>query len=120
LLYARPDMASYLDIWWDSENCVPLPPASQQAGITSRLRNCIEVLVRAELEVTVVDLTAPAMESLGLRTVKVLVPGAYPMNFDGRFPHFGGKRMSQAPVTAGLRDTPIDFEDLCTIPHPFP
>jgi hypothetical protein len=42
------------------------------------------------------------------------------MNFDGRFPHFGGKRMSQAPVTAGLRDTPIDFEDLCTIPHPFP
>ena len=92
LLYARPDMASYLDIWWDSENCVPLPPASQQAGITSQLRNCIEVLVRAELEVTVVDLTAPAMESLGLRTVKVLVPGAYPMNFDGRFPHFGGKR----------------------------
>ena len=76
--------------------------------------------MRAELEVTMVNLTAPAMESLGLQTVKVLVPGAYPMNFDGRFPHFGGKRMSKAPVTAGLRDTPIDFEDLCTIPHPFP
>jgi ribosomal protein S12 methylthiotransferase accessory factor len=120
LLYARPDMASYLDIWWDSENCVPLPRTSQEAGITPRLRNCLEVLMRAELEVTVVDLTAPAMESLGLRTVKVLVPGAYPMSFDGRFPHFGGTRMSKAPVTAGLRDTPIDLEDLCTIPHPFP
>lgn len=120
LLYARPDMASCLDIWWDSANCVPLPPTTQQAGITSRLRKCLEVLMRAELEATVVDLTAPAMESLGLRTVKVLVPGAYPMNFDSRFPHFGGKRMSKAPVTAGLRDTPIDLEDLCTIPHPFP
>jgi ribosomal protein S12 methylthiotransferase accessory factor len=120
LLYARPDMAPYLDIWWNSKNCVPLPRTSQQAGITSRLRNCIEVLMRAELEVTVVDLTAPAIEALGLRTVKVLVPGAYPMNFDGRFPHFGGKRMSKVPVDAGLRDTPIAFEDLCTIPHPFP
>jgi ribosomal protein S12 methylthiotransferase accessory factor len=120
LLYARPDMASCLDNWWDSENFVPLLRVSQRAGITSRLRNCIEVLMRTELEVTVVDLTAPAMESLGLRTVKVLVPGAYPMNFDGRFPHFGGKRMSQAPVTAALRDTPIGLEDLCTIPHPFP
>lgn len=120
LLYARPDMASCLDIWWNSANCIPLPRSSQEAGITSRLRNCIELLMRAELEVTMVNLTAPAMESLGLRTVKVLVPGAYPMNFDGRFPHFGGKRMSKAPVTAGLRDTPTDFEDLCTTPHPFP
>jgi ribosomal protein S12 methylthiotransferase accessory factor len=120
LLYARHDMASCLNIWWESENRVPLPPASQEAGITSRLRNCIDVLMRAELEVTAVDLTAPAMESLGLRTVKVLIPGAYPMNFDGRFPHFGGKRMRNAPVTAGLRDTPIALEELCTIPHPFP
>lgn len=120
LLYARPDMASWLDIWWESENRMPLPPASPAAGITSRLRDCIDVLMRAELEVTVVDLTAPAMQSLGLRTVKVLVPGAYPMNFDGRFPHFGGKRMRNAPVTAGLRDTPIAFDDLCRIPHPFP
>jgi ribosomal protein S12 methylthiotransferase accessory factor len=120
LLYARPDMASCLDIWWESENCVPLPPTSQATGITSRLKDCIDVLMRAGLEVTVVDLTAPAMQSLGLRTVKVLVPGAYPMNFDGRFPHFGGRRMRNAPVTAGLRDTPIALEDLCTIPHPFP
>jgi ribosomal protein S12 methylthiotransferase accessory factor len=120
LLHARPDMGAFLDIWWNSDNCVRLPRTSLKSGITSRLKNCIKVLMRAGLEVAMVDLTAPAMESLGLRTVKVLVPGTYPMNFDGRFPHFGGRRMSEAPVTAGLRDTPIDFEDLCTIPHPFP
>jgi ribosomal protein S12 methylthiotransferase accessory factor len=120
LLYARPDMNPRLDVWWSSEKLLPLPSPSQDAGITSRLENCIEVLMKAELEVAVIDLSAPAMEALGLRTVKVLVPGAYPMNFDGRFPHFGGKRMSRAPVAAGLRDTPIDFKDLCTIPHPFP
>ena len=120
LLYARPDMASLLDVWWDSGNLVPLPSAPRDTGITSRLRSCVEVLMQAGLEVAVIDLTAPAMGALGLRTVKVLVPGAYPMNFDGRFPHFGGARMRRAPVVAGLRDTPIDFKDLCTIPHPFP
>jgi ribosomal protein S12 methylthiotransferase accessory factor len=120
LLHARSDMTHLLDVWWDSPNRVPLPPVPQDAGITSRLRSCVDVIKQAGLEVAVIDLSAPAMEALGLQTVKVLVPGAYPMNFDGRFPHFGGKRMSQAPVVAGLRDTPIDFKDLCTIPHPFP
>lgn len=120
LLFARRDMDSSLDIWWESGNRIELPPASQPAGITSRLRGCIDVSMRAGLEVVVVDLTAPAMQSLGLRTVKVLVPGAYPMNFDGRFPHFGGRRMTAAPVAAGLRETPLAVEQLCTIPHPFP
>jgi ribosomal protein S12 methylthiotransferase accessory factor len=120
LLYARPDMDSCLDIWWESGNRMPPPPPSPPSGITSRLQGCVDVLMRGELEVAAIDLTAPAMESLGLRTVKVLVPGAYPMNFDGRFPHFGGKRMRQAPVAAGLLDTPLAIDELCTIPHPFP
>jgi ribosomal protein S12 methylthiotransferase accessory factor len=118
-LYARADTAERLDFWWSAPQCVPLPPADA-GGVTTAIRRCVAAIARAGLEVVVVELTAPAMASLGLRTVKVLVPGAYPMLFDGRYPHFGGRRITQAPVAAGLRDTPLPFEELCTFPHPFP
>jgi len=42
------------------------------------------------------------------------------MNFDSRWPHFGGVRMRTAPVTAGLRKTAMPFEELNRAPHPFP
>jgi ribosomal protein S12 methylthiotransferase accessory factor len=120
LLYARPEMARHLDFWWSSNECVAVPAAPTEAGVTAQIRGCVEIIGRTGLDVVVIDLTAPAMTSLGLHTVKVLVPGAYPILFDGRFPHFGGARMSGAPVAAGLRETPASFEELCALPHPFP
>jgi ribosomal protein S12 methylthiotransferase accessory factor len=68
----------------------------------------------------VVDLTPPEIGELGLRAVKVLVPGAYPMNFDSRWPHFGGGRLRQVPVGVGLRDDPLPISQLNRVPHPFP
>jgi ribosomal protein S12 methylthiotransferase accessory factor len=120
LLFARMDMVPQLDVWWGSPEKVALPAAPPQSSPAARVQSCVQAISRAGLEVTVVDLTAPAMGALGLRTVKVLVPGTYPMSFDGRFPHFGGRRMLEAPVTAGLRKTPLTVEQLCRIPHPFP
>jgi ribosomal protein S12 methylthiotransferase accessory factor len=120
LLYARPEMARHLSIWWNSESSVPLPAKPEESSTTERLRWCIEFVKRGGLEVVALDLTAPSIASLGLRTTKVLIPGTYPMLFDGRFPHLGGKRMSTAPVAAGFAEKPTAFEDLCTVPHPFP
>ena len=118
-LYARPEAAPWLDFWWSAPESAELPPA-QTCGVTTATRRCVETISKAGLEVIAVDLTAPAISSLGLRTVKVLIPGAYPMLFDGRFPHFGGTRITNAPVAVGLRHEPLAFEDLCTFPHPFP
>ncbi len=53
-------------------------------------------------------------------TFKTLIPGAYPMNFDALWPHFGGTRMQQAPVDAALLTEPVPFAALNPVPHPFP
>ena len=42
------------------------------------------------------------------------------MNFDSSWPHFGGKRMTEAPVRAGLVDRPLALDKLNRVPHPFP
>jgi len=120
LLYARREMVPYLDFWWNPDNSMPLPAVPPEPDIPTRLRRCIDVIRREGLEVVAVDLTPPAIASLGLCTVKVLIPGTYPMVFDGRFQHFGGSRISNAPVAAGLRKTPTRFEEFFTVPHPFP
>lgn len=120
LLFAREDMVPRLNFWWDSSEEVGLPEPPAETSAFARLRKCVAAITTAGLQVVVIDLTPPSIAALGLRVVKVLVPGTYPMNFDGRFPHFGGQRMVSAPVAAGLRAAPLAVEDLCRIPHPFP
>jgi ribosomal protein S12 methylthiotransferase accessory factor len=72
------------------------------------------------LETLVVDLTPAALRRLGLAVVKVLVPGAHPLDRDPRWPHLGGRRMQEAPVMAGLRDAPLPVGLLNPLPHPLP
>jgi|GEM_PF-3524985 len=120
LLYARPDMVGPLDPWWEPAGSVPLPPAAPATSPWSRLFCCIGAIAQAGLQVFVVDLTPPEIKELGLWTVKALIPGTYPMNFDSRWPHFGGVRMRNAPVAAGLRADAVPFEELNRVPHPFP
>jgi ribosomal protein S12 methylthiotransferase accessory factor len=120
LLYARPDMAAELLHWWEAPPGGALPPAPPPASAWAELSGLVAAIGRAGLEVLLVDLTPPEIRELGLRTVKALVPGAYPMNFDSRWPHFGGTRMTAAPVRAGLRRRPLGFEEINRVPHPFP
>jgi ribosomal protein S12 methylthiotransferase accessory factor len=120
LLFAKPEMAPCLDFWWRSPTEVALPLGASESSAGARVQKCVEVIATAGLQVIAIDLTAPAMAALGLRTVKVVVPGAYPMNFDGRFPHFGGPRMLRVTAALGLRDKAMAVEELSRLPHPFP
>ncbi len=67
-----------------------------------------------------VDLISPEICELGLRVMKTLVPGTYPMQFDSRGPHFRGRRKTRVPVQLGLLERARSFEELRRIPHPFP
>jgi ribosomal protein S12 methylthiotransferase accessory factor len=120
LLYARRDMIPALDFWWEAGESIDLSPAPPTETVYQRLRHCVENIRKSGLHVVAIDLTPPELRSMNLWTVKTIVPGAYPMNFDDRWPQLGGTRMSAAPVSAGLRKVPISFADLNRVPHPFP
>jgi len=120
LLYARPEMARYLESWWNPPQSLPLPEPLPATSAWAKLTRAVEGITAAGPEVLVVDLTPPEIGELGLRVVKTLVPGTYPMNFDSRWPHFGGDRIRRLPVELGLLEAPVAFENFNRIPHPFP
>jgi ribosomal protein S12 methylthiotransferase accessory factor len=73
-----------------------------------------------DLEVIAVELTLSDVADLGLKVFKVLVPGIQPIDFGVQWPHIGGRRLYEAPVRMGYRETmPMPFE-LNYFPHPFP
>ncbi|MCP4663203.1 MAG: TOMM precursor leader peptide-binding protein [bacterium] len=120
LLYARPEMARYLESWWNPPQSVPLPEPQPASAPWAKLSRAVERITGTGLEVLVVDLTPPELKELGLWVVKALVPGTYPMNFDSRWPQLGGRRIREVPVDLGLLDAPLAFEQFHRVPHPFP
>lgn len=119
-LYARPEMARYLDGWWSPPQSVPLPDPQPASTPGAKLARAVERITEMGLEVLVVDLTPPELKELGLWVVKTLIPGTYPMNFDSRWPHLGGRRIREVPVELGLLDAPLLFDQFHRVPHPFP
>ena len=119
LLFARPEMARHLDHWWAPKTSTSLV-APREPQSTQVLANLIATIAASGHDAIVVDLTLPRLAEHGLWTMKTLVTGAYPMNFDAAWPQFGGDRIRTAPVAAGLLARPIPFERLNRTPHPFP
>lgn len=120
LLFAQPEAAAHLGHWWDTPSTVALRPPGPSRSAHVGLGVLLENLSGAGLEAVVVDLTPPELGDLGLSVAKVLIPGCYPMSFDSLWPHLGGRRLTMAPVAAGLLDEPVPFEKLNLVPHPFP
>jgi ribosomal protein S12 methylthiotransferase accessory factor len=120
LLFARPDMASEVAFWWNRTETLASFEPTPSTSVCAKLFSLVRAVDRAGLEVLMVDLTPPEVRDLGLWTVKALVPGTYPMNFDSRWAQFGGARITEAPVQAGLRSRPLPIRDLNRVPHPFP
>jgi ribosomal protein S12 methylthiotransferase accessory factor len=54
---------------------------------------------------------------LGLRTVRVIVPGFQPLHF-GHEPRLGGRRLYELPRRLGISEVPARPELLNTDPHP--
>lgn len=73
------------------------------------------------LDVIVVDQTPPEQLTFGLRTVKVLVPGALPMTFGHVYHRTRGlPRLLSAPVALGYHASASTYDELDIAPHPFP
>ena len=84
------------------------------------VEHCVAKLDAAGLEVLFVDLTTPEVEALGLKVVKVLIPGMQPMDFGLSWQHLGGRRLYEVPERLGHKDWAESPDQLNTFPHPFP
>jgi ribosomal protein S12 methylthiotransferase accessory factor len=119
LLFARPDMFPHLEGWWAPARSVSLP-APENDPPAEVFERITRGLARRGGDALLVDLSMSQLRGRGLWTVKSLVPGAYPMNFDALWPHLGGDRLRSAAVELGVRPEPMTIEQLHHVPHPFP
>lgn len=82
---------------------------------------CVDRLAKLGLEVLVKDITTPDVAPLGLRVVRVLVPGMQPLHGAHPLPFLGGRRLERAAEIFGISPEDILPPDCFSpIPHPLP
>ncbi|KKO50748.1 TOMM precursor leader peptide-binding protein [Paenibacillus sp. DMB20] len=94
---------------------------ARHADLTDDLKDILKAFRRLNLDVIVVDVTAPEIKRNGLHCVKVLIPGMLPMTFGHQFTRLAGlERVLRVPVELGYAKKPLTLEHLNPYPHPFP
>jgi len=82
---------------------------------------CLDILKELDKEVIVVDITTEDILDVGLRVVRVLIPGLTPMHGNHNFPYLGVKRLFEIPFKLDWQKSGWDPEaGLNPYPHPFP
>jgi len=125
LLYALPEAEIRLHFLLNEDR--PLETFQQSYGLRDKfadladeLRHILQRFIRLQLDVIVVDQTAPEAVRNGLHCVKVLVPGLLPMSYGHRFVRLTGlERVLNLPHALGYSDRPLTLEALNPHPHPF-
>ncbi|MFI8685860.1 TOMM precursor leader peptide-binding protein [Rossellomorea sp. NPDC077527] len=94
---------------------------TEHTDLTDDLKEILERFRRRNLDVIVVDQTAPELEKNKLHCVKVLIPGMLPMTFGHHLTRLTGlDRVLNVPEELGYKDRPLTFDELNQKPHPFP
>lgn len=93
-----------------------------EATAGAALAALVQELRRAGLDVIACDLTTPDIAALGLRVVRVVVPGMHPLFMGHRNRALGGRRLREALALAGRRSgrRPGPGQPDNPYPHPFP
>lgn len=85
------------------------------------LEDLLEKFRSINLDVIVVDQSAPIIKKNGLFCVKVLIPGMLPMTFGHHLKRIRGlDRVLNVPMKMGFSKQPLTYEQLNHYPHPFP
>lgn len=89
--------------------------------LTDDLFELLQEFRRLNLDVIVVDQSAPETIRNGLYCVKVLIPGMLPMTFGQHLKRITGlERVFRVPKLLGYTPEPLTTEQLNSHPHPFP
>lgn len=92
-----------------------------QEDLTDDLQEVLQRFRQLNLEVIVVDQTAPEISKNNLHCVKVLIPGMLPMTFGYQLTRLAGlERVLRIPKELGYTKQPLTMKQLNPFPHPFP
>lgn len=120
----RPDLVPEAFAFLDkAEPGVPLSsiPDRSTGRVLGDINLCVEALRQAGLEVIVVEITTPDIREVGMRVVRVVIPGMVPLHGVYKYPFLGSKRLADFPLrTSPARGDVPEGLDFNPHPHPFP
>jgi len=93
-------------------------PRPETADAAAALDLVVDGLVRAGARVAYVDITGADIVATGIRVVRCIATGFQPIHFGHGEARLGGRRLFDAPVAWGLRDTARTEAALNPCPHP--
>jgi ribosomal protein S12 methylthiotransferase accessory factor len=116
--YCHASRASVLDFMYGGP-LRPVPsrtsePLSDAAAIT----HILDRLSVSKYHPIAIDITPVDVAESGVSVVRTLIPGLQPISFNPQFRHLGGRRVYEAPVRMGLRDTELAEHELNSYPAP--
>ena len=89
----------------------------RESTVLSDIQECIRLLAEQGLEVVVVDITTADVEQVGLKVVRVIVPGLVNLHGNHALPYLGCSRLQGMLTTLNQDVSDPPFNEL---PHPFP
>lgn len=96
-------------------------PDRSTGRVLGDIEVCLEMLRKMDKEVIVVDITTPDIQDIGLRVVRVLIPGLVPVHGNHNYPYLGVQRLYEIPDRLAWAKTGWDpTAGLNRFPHPFP
>jgi ribosomal protein S12 methylthiotransferase accessory factor len=120
LFHAIPAHAEESDFLFASGWSVALAdlPRPDSSTPEAALALLVERATATGIRTAYVDITAPDIMPLGLRVVRCFAAGLQPIHFGQGEGRFHGRRLYDAPVAWGLRNTPLTEVGLNPCPHP--
>jgi ribosomal protein S12 methylthiotransferase accessory factor len=95
-------------------------PNTRHSDLTEDLTSILQQFRTLELDVIVVDQTAPELLHHGFHCVKVIIPGMLPMTFGHHLKRLTGlDRVKRVPMELGYFPDLLTDENLNPHPHPF-
>jgi ribosomal protein S12 methylthiotransferase accessory factor len=133
LLYGLPEMARHAQFLLKNTQCRSVEDTyaewnqrrPRHLDLRADLLDCMQYLFALNLDVVVVDQSAPELRSTDLKVARVLVPGLVPIDFGwGRHRVCGLPRMlsvpRQQPRNAASNPGDFGLQHINLTPHPFP
>jgi ribosomal protein S12 methylthiotransferase accessory factor len=95
-------------------------PIIKSESMLKNIETLVDRIKKNDLDVILFDLTTSDIDEAGYKVIRAVIPGLQPLDTNHNYRHLGGERLYNVPVKLGLRETPLNPNELTPYPHMFP